>query len=615
MNDRGEELLADLSAIDARREKLREEIERLRSTPRTTECSVIPDSGVDVRYRNPDNSLDELNYIIPRSAGHVVGHTRYPEPGYTLYKDEQIVDRTLLKDIENKLPRFGTIRQPDFTETPLTPNPSLNTRCAVSSSASSTVTWSTNQNPVHKPVYSLPTRGMSNNDSNELPKEYSYGKTVMKSATYDGSGSWIDYKAHFEACSDINSWNMHQKSLYLAASLRGQAQTVLGNMRPGSNRTYLELCDALESRFAPANQTELYRAMLREKRQKPNECLPELGESIRRLAHLAYPTAPREVTEMIAKDQFVDALADFDMRLRIQQSRPKSLNDAIRFAVEIEAFCRAERQRRGDGGYVRNMSNNEVTPCARQDSIGREELRQLRDEIQASLKDLEKKIANVSIKETSATSSNLSKQGKFPFKCHHCGRKCHMIKNCFMKKNQNETKMRKSDLKNSTSLKENTDSQTKNGSIVSSTTSLKVDQDIQESGLFIKAIVNDTQCNLLVDTGATLTILSDQLYAETNQSGRIGLSPITQKIVGADGAPLTVQGKGLFYIKLGSQEFKTEAVIANIKADGIIGLDFLQTNQCLVDVCKTKMYVHGVEHELELQGNIGCFRVSLCETI
>ena len=168
----------------------------------------------------------------------------------------------------------------------------------------------------------------------------------MKPATYDGVGSWIDYRAHFEACSDINMWNDRQKSLYLAASLRGQAQTVLGNMKSGTACTYMELCDALESRFAPANQTELYRAMLREKRQKAAETLPELGESIRRLAHLAYPTAPREVTEMIAKDQFVDALIDFDMRLRIQQSRPKSLNEAIRLAVEIEAFSRAERQRR-----------------------------------------------------------------------------------------------------------------------------------------------------------------------------------------------------------------------------------------------------------------------------
>lgn len=313
-----------------------------------------------------------------------------------MYEDEK--DRTLPKvtDTENRLPRLGTISQPVFTETYLTPNPYLSTRCAVSSSDSSTVTWSNNWNPVQESVYrSFPPITATKNISNERSQDY--GKTVMKPATYDGTASWIDYKAHFEACSDINSWNSQQKSLYLAASLRGQAQTVLGNMRSGVNRTYAELCEALESRFAPANQTELYRAMLREKRQRPNESLPELGESIRRLAHLAYPTAPREVTEMIAKDQFIDALTEFDMRLRIQQSRPKSLNEAIRCAVEIEAFCRAERQRRENGGYVRTTSNNQVTPDA-QDPTVREELRQLRDEIQASLKDLEKKIVNVSVK-------------------------------------------------------------------------------------------------------------------------------------------------------------------------------------------------------------------------
>uniref|UniRef100_K1QZ86 Uncharacterized protein n=1 Tax=Magallana gigas TaxID=29159 RepID=K1QZ86_MAGGI len=86
----------------------------------------------------------------------------------------------------------------------------------------------------------------------------------------------------------------------------------------GSNGTCTKLYDAFESRFAPVNQTKIYRAMLREKRQNSNESLPELGESIRRLAHLAYLTAPKKVTEMIAKDQFVDERTDFDMRLLIQ---------------------------------------------------------------------------------------------------------------------------------------------------------------------------------------------------------------------------------------------------------------------------------------------------------
>lgn len=104
--------------------------------------------------------------------------------------------------------------------------------------------------------------------------------------------------------------------------------------------------------------------------------------------------------------------------------------------MEIEAFCRAERQRRENGGYVRTTSNNQVTPGA-QDPTIREELRQLRDEIQASLKDLEKKIVNVSGKESSAAADtgNIAKEGRFPFKCHHCGKKGHMIKDCFLRNN------------------------------------------------------------------------------------------------------------------------------------------------------------------------------------
>ena len=60
------------------------------------------------------------------------------------------------------------------------------------------------------------------------------------------------------------------------------------------------------------------------------------------MANLAYPTAPNDVRETLAKEQFIDSLIDGDMRLRIKQARPINLNDAIRHAVELEAFNKAE---------------------------------------------------------------------------------------------------------------------------------------------------------------------------------------------------------------------------------------------------------------------------------
>ena len=55
---------------------------------------------------------------------------------------------------------------------------------------------------------------------------------IVKAATYDGSSSWLDYKAHFETCAEINNCTNTEKELhvYLAVTLRVQAQSVMGNL-------------------------------------------------------------------------------------------------------------------------------------------------------------------------------------------------------------------------------------------------------------------------------------------------------------------------------------------------------------------------------------------------
>ena len=81
------------------------------------------------------------------------------------------------------------------------------------------------------------------------------------------------------------------------------------------------------------NQNDLYRTQLRERRQRATGTLPVLGQSIRRHTNLTYPTSPGDVRDTLAEEQFIDALVDSDMRLKIKQARPLILNDAIRHAV------------------------------------------------------------------------------------------------------------------------------------------------------------------------------------------------------------------------------------------------------------------------------------------
>ncbi|KXJ26789.1 hypothetical protein AC249_AIPGENE26432 [Exaiptasia diaphana] len=112
-------------------------------------------------------------------------------------------------------------------------------------------------------------------------------KPKVKPSTYNGSTPWEDYLAQFELVAEINKWSMTSKATYLA------------------NRSRLK-----------------------------DEKLPELAQAIRRLTRQAYPEAPQQLRETLARDYFMDA----DMRWRIHQSRPKTLNDALTVAVELEAF-------------------------------------------------------------------------------------------------------------------------------------------------------------------------------------------------------------------------------------------------------------------------------------
>ena len=49
------------------------------------------------------------------------------------------------------------------------------------------------------------------------------------------------------------------------------------------------------------------------------------------------------------------------MRLRIKQARPTDLNDAVRHAVELQAFQSADKKIQESQGFVRTLENDGAT--------------------------------------------------------------------------------------------------------------------------------------------------------------------------------------------------------------------------------------------------------------
>ncbi|PIK48900.1 hypothetical protein BSL78_14235 [Apostichopus japonicus] len=151
---------------------------------------------------------------------------------------------------------------------------------------------------------------------------YPGARVTANTPTYDGSTPWKDFLVQFEIVSELHGWSPLSMALNLAANLRGPAQALLADLPEEYRRNYQALTVALKQRFAPENQCELHKALLRNRSRKMTESLPELAQDLRRQVVKAYPDAPSSMHDALAKDYFVDCLQDPDTRWRVYQSRP-----------------------------------------------------------------------------------------------------------------------------------------------------------------------------------------------------------------------------------------------------------------------------------------------------
>ena len=276
-------------------------------------------------------------------------------------------------------------------------------------------------------------------------KPQASGGVKVKPATFDGTGSWLDYSAHFDAVAEINRWNATEKGLYLAVSLRGQAQGVFGNIAT-QLMDYDKVVKALEERFAPPNQTELYRVQLRKRRQTASETLSALGQYIRRLTNLAYPTAPCDVRERLArerlaKEHFIGAFHSSDIRLRVKQARPSDLNDAVRHSVELEAYNRTERKKQEGQGYLFSANASETKSQEKGDSTSvsmenlTETLKLIQDELKSVKTQRQKYRRYMPYGQWKQNQGTPRSPERRPFRrrCYNCGSTDHIQRDCKQK--------------------------------------------------------------------------------------------------------------------------------------------------------------------------------------
>lgn len=329
---------------------------------------------------------------------------------------------------------------------------------------------------------------------------------------------------------------------------------------------------------------------------------------------MAYPTAPGEVRETLAKDEFIDALIDSEIRIRIKQSRPANLNEAISLAVELEAYNRVEKRDRELKGHLRAAFVEEQPETYDKSNNG--QLANWMKAVEENMKSITEELRELKVSKQRRPYDNRytgrdtrASDTKQNIRCYECKEPGHIRRNC----PQLNKRQKQSDDRPSEASKKQAEQDGKRAS--GPHVSIGLGSTIEECRLYIDVNVQGEKAKFLVDTGATVTLVSETLYKKLPASVRPKLHEVNQTIMSANGTALCVHGKAEFNIGIDQLTYHNEAVVANLKADGILGLDFMKRNHCKVDVSNEVLDVNGHDKRMTIEGLLGCYRITAAKTV
>lgn len=156
--------------------------------------------------------------------------------------------------------------------------------------------------------------------------------------TYDGPTPLETFLAKFENCTEYYNWDERERLHHLRASLERDAGQVFWDSAKRS--TVEEVIQLLKDRFGGQNKCERYTAELKNLKRKKGESLQTVCHETRRLMALAFSGQSGPLWETLARDSFLDALGGAEMRLRVAEKDPATLDDTLKYTCRLEAIGR-----------------------------------------------------------------------------------------------------------------------------------------------------------------------------------------------------------------------------------------------------------------------------------
>ena len=267
--------------------------------------------------------------------------------------------------------------------------------------------------------------------------------------TFDGKTTdWVDYIIQFEKVANWNGWDPYERAQQLIMSLRGIAQRTVSELNPYQLNDFEFIKRMLSQRFNPIERETAHKFEFKNRRKQKDESVSDYGHALRRLASQAYPSLDLPSIEALVVDQFVEGIGNRDLKRYVTLlNRPRTLDQAISYAIEYEAFeGPIESIRKPQFSDEVTYHTYVVDQTKQTENINLEE--KIKNIIIQELKNenhkppIKESVNKNSDENTFVKPVDGNYKKRSVIICDYCGRKGHIQTRCFKQKEDELTRMR-----------------------------------------------------------------------------------------------------------------------------------------------------------------------------
>ena len=403
------------------------------------------------------------------------------------------------------------------------------------------------------------------------------GRPVILPEVFSGEEDFCEWIQHFESVAVVNRWDDITKLQWLHVRVTGKARVALSRAK---SESYKQAREALQERFEPSSKTELYKNELRHSTKRGTESWGDFADRLGVLIDKAYPELQEEAREYIALSRYFDQLEDPRIALSVRQRRPKTMLEAVSSTIELESYVlgAAAMQAEHQGPQECTLTSTQTNLEAMLNTL-MEKLKKQEDEINER---------QVTIKMRKQYHHQRQKRRKHrAIICYKCEQPGHYAGGCanIPPTTCGEVSLPMSQVCNSNCASPDNDMCTIAINNVSNYT--------------VCARVFSNEVSFLVDTGAAVSLVSSEVWERIKPSTAPRMNPVGLRLVGVDGAPLQIQGSVTIELEISGKTFKQELIVVNaLISEGILGLNFLEANDCVLDLARGELCSGGTRISL-----------------